>query len=302
MMLEIVDVTALRLAETAGRLATERQLAEAGLEQAEYQERLSRLEGAGVIRCFRITAVVPPLLGGDWVLAAVMANTPQPITAASTLRQRLPFVTETFVNLSIPEGLGPNLGLLFYSRDFDTEARVIQSTSGLDYREVSRVAEYSFPVALPISADERQLIRCLLKNPGSDLAGLCAMVVREAVWVRTKLDRLLCSGQNPAGILRVQLEIDWSGVENFGHFHLLLETGHRPDELSRLLSGTGFSLVRGGLPYRGRLVQVEADVWGVAELMDRVHMIDRIAGVRVAGVLWNRENLIYDDWVARLFD
>lgn len=301
MVLEKKDVAAVRLAEAGGRLVGEGQLAAAGLDRAEYQLRLGRLEQAGVIRSFRVTAVVPPLLGGDWALAAVMADATQPISAVSVLQQRMPFVTEVLVNLGVPEGLGPTLALLFYSRDFDTDARFVESTSGLGYREISRVAEYSYPVAFPLSGDERQLIRCLLKEPGSDLARLSAAVGREVEWVSAKLDRLLCCERNPTGVLRVQVETSWSEVENFGHFHFLLETGYQADKIRQLLTGTEFSLVQEGLPYRGRFVQAEADVWGTAQLMEMVRVLSRIVGVRVAGVLWNRQCLIHDNWVAQLF-
>jgi hypothetical protein len=120
---------------------------------------------------------------------------------------------------------------------------------------------------------------------------------REAVWVRTKLDRLLWSETNRSGVLRVQLELNWSVVQNFGHFHFLLETGHRPEQLTRLVSADGFSLVMGGTPYRNRYVQVEADVWGVGRLMDLVTFLDQIEGIRVAGVLWNRAVVVNTKWV-----
>ncbi|MEO0073520.1 MAG: hypothetical protein ABIK43_02510 [candidate division WOR-3 bacterium] len=301
MMLEKADVMALRVAEEAGKLVSEEQLAAAGLERSEYQERINRLEKSGVIRCFKVVGAAPPLLGGDWVMGALMASAAQPVAAADALRRRLLFVTEILINCGVPAGLGPNLGMLFYSRDFETEARFIQDMSEFDYREVSRVADYSFPVAVPISADEKQLVHFLLANPGSDIAELSAGIGRDPVWLRVKLDRLLCGEHNPAGILRVQPEIDWSGVENFGHFHFLLETGHLPDQLRQLLAGTEFSLVRDGFPYRGRFVQVEADVWGTADLMEKIGSLERITGIRVAGVLWNREWTICDDWVKRIF-
>ncbi|MBM3315322.1 Lrp/AsnC family transcriptional regulator [candidate division WOR-3 bacterium] len=301
MVVDRLDVAALRMAEARGRFASEAELAQAGLSPADYADRLQKLKQNGVIRGFKTTVAVPPLLGGDWVWAAVLANAARPLNAANALVQRLPFVSEVFINMGLPAGLGPNLGLLFYSRDFDTEARFIQSAAGLDYREVSRVAEYSFPVALPLSGDERQLVRHLVKNPDSDVAAIAGALGREPAWVRAKLDRLFWNELNRSGVVRVMPELDWSKVENYGHFHFLLETGHRPDQLSRLVAEQGFSVVRDGLPYRSRYVQVEADVWGVAELMDRANALEQVGGIRVAGVLWSREALVHADWVPALF-
>jgi DNA-binding Lrp family transcriptional regulator len=297
MIIEKGDLAALRLAEARGWFATEGEIARAELGAAEYGERLKRLQSAGVIRGFKTALAVPPLLGGDWVWAAVLATARRDLGVANALAARLPFVSEIVLNASMPERLGPNLAVLFYSRDFDTEAQFIQSTAGLEYQEVHKVAEYSFPVAMPLSSDEKELVRYLIAHPDSDVAAVANGMSREAVWVRTKLDRLLWSETNRSGVLRVQLELNWSVVQNFGHFHFLLETGHRPEQLTRLVSADGFSLVMGGTPYRNRYVQVEADVWGVGRLMDLVTFLDQIEGIRVAGVLWNRAVVVNTKWV-----
>jgi len=297
MIIEKSDVGALRLAEARGWFATEGEIAGAELGAAEYGERLKRLQSAGVIRGFKTALAVPPLLGGDWVWAAVLATARRDLGVANALAARLPFVSEIVLNASMPERLGPNLAVLFYSRDFDTEAEFIRSTAGLEYQEVHKVAEYSFPVAMPLSSDEKELVRYLIAHPDSDVAAVANGMSREAVWVRTKLDRLLWSETNRSGVLRVQLELNWSVVQNFGHFHFLLETGHRPEQLTRLVSADGFSLVMGGTPYRNRYVQVEADVWGVGRLMDLVTFLDQIEGIRVAGVLWNRAVVVNTKWV-----
>lgn len=302
MNLERPDLTALRLAERRGWFPSTAELAEARLDRDEFGRRLRRLKEAAVIREFRATLAVPPLLGGDWVWGAVLAQTGRPLNVASALIAKLPFVTEVMLNSGLPEGLGPNLALLFYSRDFDTEARFIQSVAGIEYHEVYRVAEYSFPVAMPLSSDERLLVRHVAKNPDADVMAIGAALGRDEKWVRAKLDRLLWNELNGSGVLRVQPELDWSRVENFGHFHFLIETGHRPEQLARLTAEQGLSLVLGGRLFRNRYVQLEADVWGVSELMDRVTFLNQIAGIRVAGVVWNRQATLNTAWVAKLVE
>ncbi|MEO0085390.1 MAG: hypothetical protein ABIK37_02025 [candidate division WOR-3 bacterium] len=302
MNLERFDLVALRLAERRGWFPSETELAEVQLTREEFGRRLRRLKEAALIREFRATLAVPPLLGGDWVWGAVLAQTAKPLNVASALIAKLPFVTEVMLNSGLPEGLGPNLALLFYSREFDTEARFIQSVAGVEYHEVYRVAEYSFPVAMPLSSDERLLVRHLVKNPAADIPAIGAALGRDEKWVRAKLDRLLWNELNGSGVLRVQPELDWSRVENFGHFHFLIETGHRPEQLTRLTSEQGLSLVLGGRLFRNRYVQLEADVWGVSELMDRVTFLNQIAGIRVAGVAWNRQATVNSAWVARLVE
>jgi hypothetical protein len=301
MVVEKQDIAALRLAEARGWFPSAGELAAAELTAAEFGERLRRLGRGGVIRSFKATLVVPPLVGGEsWVYAALVASTRRSLGVAIALAARLPFVCEVILNSSLPEGIGPNLAVLFYSRDFESETEFIRSTGGLDYHEVYRVAEYSFPVALPLSTDERGLVRHVVEHPADDAAAVGSALGRDQAWVRAKLDRLLWSEANRSGVLRVQPEVNWSLVDNYGHFHFMLETGHRPEQLARLVGEHGFELVFGGRPFQGRYVQVESDRWGVGSLMDAVVLLNQVTGIRVAGVLWNREISVNDGWVRRL--
>ena len=300
MILEKGDVAALRLAEQRGWFPTDAEVTAAGLKPADYAERLRRLCSLGIIRGFKTTLVVPPLLGGDWVWAAVLANAKSELGLANALAAKLPFVSEIVLNASLPEKVGPNLAVLFYSRDFEKEAEFIRNAPGIEYHEVYRVAEYSFPVALPLSKDEKELVRYLVEHPDSAIAEVGSAMERSPTWVRAKLDRLLWSDTNRTGVLRVLPEMNWAPVENVGHFHFLLETGHHPEQLGRLVSEAGLSVVFGGKTYQKRYVQVETDVWGIGKLLDTVAYLDQIAGVRVAAVLWNREVLIHAKWVPGL--
>jgi len=300
MILEKNDVAALRLAEARGWFPTDGEIAAVGLKPAEYAERLRRLCSLGIIRGFKTTIVVPPFLGGDWVWAAVLANSKSGLGLANALAAKLPFVSEIVLNASLPDRVGPNLAVLFYSRDFDKEAEFIRNAPGIEYHEVYRVAEYSFPVALPLSKDEKELVRYLVEHPDSDMTEVGSVLARTPTWVRAKLDRLLWSDTNRTGVLRVLPEVDWAPVENFGHFHFLIETGHRPERLAKVIDEAGLSVVFGGKTYRDRYVQVEADVWGIGRLLDTVAFLDQIAGVRVAAVLWNREVVINTKWVPGL--
>lgn len=300
MIVEKGDVAALRLAEMRGWFPTDGEVAAAGLKPADYAERLQRLCSLGIIRGFKTTLVVPPLLGGDWVWAAVLASAKRDLGLANALAARLPFVSEIVLNASLPEKVGPNLAVLFYSRDFDKEAEFIRNAPGIEYHEVYRVAEYSFPVAVPLSKDEKGLTRFLVEHPNSGIADVGSAIDRSPIWVRAKLDRLLWTPANRTGVLRVLPEVNWAPVENFGHFHFLIETGHLPDQLERMVSEAGLSVVLGGKTYQNQYVQVEADIWGIGKLLDTVAFLDQIAGVRVAAVLWNREVIINAGWVPGL--
>lgn len=302
MILERLDVAAIRLCEDRGMFPTEGELAHVGLSAADYAERIRNLSTQKVIRSMRTSLVVPPLLGGDWVWAGVLANVARPLGVANSLTRRLPFVTEVILNAGVPARIGPELALLFYSRDFDTEAQFIRSAEGMEHHEVYRVAEYSFPIPLPLSGEERDLLRFLVRNPCLDIGGVAGGLGKEQAWVRAKLDRLYWTERTRSGVVRVQPEIDWTKVENFGHFHFLLETGHRPEQLSRMVAERGFGLVLGGKTYRDRFLQVESDVWGIADLMERVAYLNQIVGIRVVGVLWNESVSVNTDWAAGLLE
>ncbi len=301
MVVDKLDIAALRLAERRGFFASAVELAGIGLTGAEYAARLRRLLSARVIRTFKATLVVPPLVGGDrWVWAVLVGQSRRAMGVANALASRLPFVTELVLNISLPDNVGPNLAVSFYSRDFESETQFIRSTVDLDYHEVYRVAEYSFPVALPLSGEERRLVQYVVANPLEDIAGIARGLGQSSAWVQAKIDRLLWSETNPSGVLRVLPEVSWAQVDNFGHYHFLIATAHPPSSIGQFVSEEGFDVVLGGRPFRGQHVQLEADVWGMGQLMEKVTFLNSIPGVRVVGLTWNQDVLVNDRWVGSL--
>ncbi len=299
-VLEPADLKALRIAEVWGWFPEEAELSPAGLDEAEYGRRLERLLQGGLIRSFHLTLVVPPLLGGNWVMAALQVKSDDPHSLAEDIVSRLPFVTEIFINTSLPSGIGHSLALIFYSRDFKNETRFIQNFSATSEVEVFRVEEYTFPVSLPLSREERAFLQFLYQNPTLPPGEIARSFGQSVNWVKAKISRLYWSRNNPAGVFRMQPSIDWSRCANFGHFHFLLETGHKPEMLEKMIAGQGFELVFWGRTGKRRYVEVESDVWGVADLLDRVSFLEKINGVRVAGVVHNRETIINDRWVKNI--
>lgn len=297
-ILEPLDVTALRIAESRGWFTDTSELTQVGLDWDGYQKHLNRLIALRVIRSFHLTLNIPLFLGGKWIWAAVLAKTAAtPEAVAMKLVERLPFVTEIVINTALPSGIGPNLALLFYSRDFETESRFIQSLPEVKEVELFRVQEYLFPVALPLSLEERDLLQFLSANTTQPPSAIGKALGKEEKWVRAKLDRLLWRESNPTGMISLHASINWTVSANFGHFHFLLETGYNSDQLKKLLTGASFKLVLEGKPISRRFIGVEADVWGVADLLAKVEFLEKIKGIKVAGVLYNREVIINDQWV-----
>lgn len=306
MIIEPLDVTVVRLAEARSYcLAQYTQdfsllLDNAGLNQEDYLRRIHHLHQTGLIRAFHLTLVVPPLLGGNWVWAAMLAKTDKPFEHAENLTSRLPFVTEILFNSCLPQNIGPNLGLLFYSRDFDNEIRFIHAISGLQDVEVFKIQEYSYPVALPLSREEQAFVRFLATNPQSDSNSIASAFGQNENWVRAKLERLLWTEKNHTGIIRIQADINWSVSINFGHFHFLLETGHRPEQIAKLIGDESFRIILSGRAIAGRYIGVETDVWGLSDLLRRVEFLEKINGIRVAGAIYHREVLINCGWVLKI--
>ncbi|MCX7732437.1 MAG: hypothetical protein N2248_04665 [candidate division WOR-3 bacterium] len=300
MILEPPDLLALRLAETRHYLFDHPDLRNAGFTIQAYRARLDRLASAGILRSFHLTLVVPPLAGGNWAWAALLGRAEAPYDTAHQLTSRLPFITEILFNACFPANIGPNLALLFFSRDLENETRFIQNLAGLRELEVFKIREYSYPVSLPLSGEEKAFIRFLIRNPDADAQTISTHFGQNENWVRAKLDRLLWTEENHFGIFRIQPAIDWSKAENFGHFHFLLETGHRPEEIARLTAENGFQLVMSGRPLGGRYLTLEADVWGMPELINRIDLLERLNGVRVVAIVYNQEVLINTTWVEKL--
>ncbi len=298
MVIEPKDIQVLRLAEIRPFYFSDEDLTGTGVSLSEYKIRLKRLQEGGIIRSTHLTLVVPPMLGGNWVWAGVLIRTRDPYGTGQRLATRLPFVTEIVINQPLPEDLGPNLALLLYSRDLETEARFIQSLPELDQVGIFRITDFSYPLASPVSREEKKLIRFLFENPGVDVQQIASSFGRDVEWVKTKILRLLWTEENRSGVIRLQFSIDWSKAENFGHFHFLLETAYRPEQIAKLIGDEGFELVLGGKLVNDRYLAVEADVWGIPDLSRKLDFLEKINGVRVAGVVYNREVQINSSWVA----
>jgi hypothetical protein len=299
MLLQPIHIQALRYAESRAYYYEDPGLTAAGFSLAEYRKLIAQLCAGGIIHSFHLTLMVPPLLGGTWVWAGILGRAEHPYETAHRLTTRLPFVTEILINSCFPANIGSNLALLFFSRDFENETRFIQNLSELHDVEVIKIAEYNYPVTLPLSSEEKKFIRFLIESPDADAETISARFGQNPNWVRSKIDRLLWTDKNPSGIFRIQPSIDWSKAENFGHFHFLLETGHRPEQIGRLLADQNFQMVMGGKPLAGRYITVEADVWGIPDLYQRIDFLEKLQGVRVAGLIYNQELLINDYWVVK---
>ncbi len=290
MVIDEIDLSIIRRLEYRGRFFLNRVREELKLEEEEVEKRIARLEGEGLIRGYRVSLLLPSLLGGRWIWAAALLITDSEDRVEGRIRERITYSTEFIYNETLPWGVGANLVVLFYTQDLRKSLEEFKRTEGVEWVELYKIKEYSFPIALQLSKEEIQLIEALKASPKPEPLTQSF----NPSWVEAKLDRLIWREESPEGIIFVLPEFNWEVVSNFLHIHFFLEAS---TDLKPILDKEGFQMVSYGNKFRDRYFQIESDVWGFDEFTRRVHTLKKIKGVKLSGLSFWRGNRVESSWV-----
>lgn len=300
MEIDSLDLKLIRAIEWGGVPACNSALARLNLPAEELRRRLQRLRSEGLIQAYRASVFVPPFLGGEWFWACTLIQTRKTESVVKTIRSRIPFVTEMFFNRSIPPGVGPNLSILFYTKDLKAIQQFLSQVREIDYVEVYRIAQYDYPLVQAFSSDELACLKAIVAHPDADLVQLSNIIGAQTSWVQSKLQRLVWDPENPQGVLLVIPEISWGKCSNYRHIHFVLEVALSPETALAELSSSGLVPVLDGRLFRNKYMQLEADVWGFDALRRYQEAIENCRGVQLVAILSAEENLVVNDWVSRL--
>lgn len=290
MVIDKIDLSIIRRLEYRGRFFLNKLGEEFRLEGREIKERVARLEGEGLIRSYKVSILLPSFLGGRWIWAAALLIADSRDDVEEKIKEKITYPTEFIYNEALPWGVGANLVVLFYTQDLRKSLEEFKRTEGVEWVELYKIKEYSFPIALQLSQEEGQLIRALEVSPKPE----SLTESFNPSWVEAKLDRLIWREESPEGIIFVLPEFNWEVVSNFLHIHFFLEISTDP---KAILDRKGFQVVSYGNRFRDRYFQVESDVWGFDELARRIHTLKKIKGVKLSGLSFWRGNRVESSWV-----
>jgi DNA-binding Lrp family transcriptional regulator len=299
MQIDQTDLKIVRALEQGGRYNLTNYTLGLGIPEEEVSARTEALEAAEVIKGYRPSLFLPPLLGGDWNWAAALMVVANPETCRSQILEALPYPIEFIHNQGLPPGIAPNLVVLFYTQDLTASMAKIEGISGIDYFEVYRIGSYSFPVTQGLSRDEFRFIKAWGESDNASDA-LTQRLGKDEDWLKAKIERLSWRPDNPGGVLFLMPNLDFSKVENFLHTHFLLEGTTNLRKLKRLFKAQGIQPVPYHSRFRSLYYQVEADLWGFKDLIHCCRFLTRLEGLKLRAMLYWEGSTIESSWISSL--
>lgn len=268
----------------------------------DVQYRINKLEENKVIANYKATVFIPPFLGGDWVWGCILANAKHREKSIEQILNKIPFISEIWLNSNLPTHIGHNFSLIFYSKDFATELRFIKELSDISNLAAYRISNYSFPMARIFSSEEIILLKNIFLNPmltDDDLAEVCHKTI---TWIRTKKEKLVWNPENPNGVIYVLPEIQYNQIENFSHCHFIIEYSGNLELLLSELKISGFDLVLHGNslhssdPTTQRYAQLEIEIWGFNDLVNKKAHLDSFKEIKILGIVFAEKMLVVSNW------
>jgi len=305
MLIDAIDLKIIRAIENGGKIFQNHLapfLTESNLKNEEIVTRLTRIETGQLIKDYKTTIRIPLFMGGDWTLGCALCIANNPETIINQISQKIPFVIEIMQNVSIPEGYGPNLSILFYTKDFPTSQQFLKEFDTLSYVEIYKLRDYSFPIPSPLAAREKKLLIEIYNNPTVQFQELSQLIDQDLTWVKTKVSSLVTNPENfendlfnEIGIIQILPEIDWGDCENFRHIHFLV----KKSSCRNFPENDEFQLVLSGQSFRGKFCQIETDIWGVGQLGAKLKILQQ-SGISIQGIVLAQSNYVINHWVGNL--
>ncbi|RKX71308.1 hypothetical protein DRP53_02110 [candidate division WOR-3 bacterium] len=258
----------------------------------EFPGRINTLIEAGIIESFGIRLFLPLLIGGRWSLALFKISGLQ-----TDPLHKIEFPIELGQNRSIPAGLLPELTITCYAQDPKEELARIKELKP-EYVELEILREFDFPIAFPLSTEEKAIIEVLIEKPLSTINEIATKLSISSAQVRAKLSRLQLD-ENQKGVMTIVPTINWSRIENFIHLHIGVETGLSEEMIQGRLKEIG--LESAGW-YRATIYQLEFDLWEPIGLVQILRRLSDIPDLRLAGLLIAERSIVQDHWIRRVVE
>lgn len=209
-----------------GGWATPGDLAAAtGIGSFEVAARIKALEHSSVIGRFRAVPFVPSLVGGAWGRYIIRLHKLD-LATEDQLINSLSALEESIHNACFFTKRLPHTSFFCFSRTKE-ELKLVARGAGVE-DEPLLVREYNFPFPVPLSAEERMLLRAINSTGEAMPSALSNYVNKPLFWVESKLKRLILHSDNPQGVAVLRTSICWFRIDNFIHVHVMLPVSAKP--------------------------------------------------------------------------
>ncbi|HID32509.1 MAG TPA: hypothetical protein EYP24_03945 [bacterium (Candidatus Stahlbacteria)] len=255
-------------------------------------DRVLKLKEAGIIESFGLRLFLPLLLGGRWFFIIFRIS-----GANSEIVNTFDFPIEIGINRSIPDGKLPDLTISLFTQDPEKEEAILRERRP-GYFEKKILNEYDFPIALPLSSEETEILKVMFDDPLTPINSIATRLSLSPSVVRSKLSKLLLD-VNQKGIISIVPSINWTKIKSMLHLHIGIETGLNDNMLKERLVDVGLDSAGW---YRGTIHQLEFDLWEPKELITVIDKIVKIKDIKLVGLLIALRSVVIDHWIRPLIE
>jgi len=254
--------------------------------------RMRNFEDSGLVRSYGFKLFLPGIHGGRWYWACIAGDA----TAKFKNRNSIPYLEEMVENLSFPPGVGPNVSLLFYTKNLRDIKILSNKLVGMKYSEVYKVGEYNVTLPRVLLQEDWQLLMEFYDTKNIDFDMIDSITNSPKSEREMKLSRLIWTRRNRHGILAIAPNFSWSVIKNYMHIHVAIVTTMRVKELRRLLKEIGFV---GNIAsrFKKRYLQIEFDIWGFSDMKVIFRQLSQVDRITIEGCSFAFKNTICDEWI-----
>jgi len=290
-----IDLKIIRLLELHGSIPIHDIISKFQISKKEILLRIKNFEDAGFIEEYGIKMFLPALMGGRWYWGCIAAETTEYFKAEKTI----PCLEEIVENLTFPQGVCPNISLLFYTKKLKETYQIINKTPGVKYAEIYKIDSYDIKVPrIMIREDWRLIAQLYDRLRQINYKKINALVNNPVSENEVKLSRMIWSRKNRKGIISIFPTFNWSVLKNYAHLHLALTTKLRIKELRKIVSRIGFS---GNITsrFKKRYIQVEFDIWSFSDMQKILDTLGHIGGITIEGHSLAHKNVFRNAWIKK---
>jgi DNA-binding Lrp family transcriptional regulator len=294
------DLKILRKLEWRGRVEPAEIGKTVGLPKAAVVKRIARLEEEGVLKSISLSLFPPPILGGEWKwVETSLVTKGETQKILEQVKGKVTYFSEAMIHTSLPNGVLPDLVILYYTQDPKSDLKTLRSLPGIEYAESSLLKTYDYPIPVELSKEEWKVIQCLQEDVRQNSDGMAELLGKEKRWIETKLERLLWTEDNRKGVFLALPSFAYKQITNLSHFHVSLESrkGFNRKKFESSLNGSGILPLPTETGFRGSDLVVESDVWGLMDFERKLEILRRNPEVLLLGIIIFQENIAEQPWL-----
>ena len=293
MILDPIDLKLIRQLEMQGSIALSEFVSKFHIDTKQVLLRVKNFEDAGLITGYGLKVFVPAVLGGRWWRGCIFAEAALPVEPEKTI----PYLEEIIYNQTYPQGVAPNLSLLFYTQDLKNSYQVAQKLPGIKYCEFYKAGEYIVDQPRILLKNDWQAIAHLYKGR-MNYHRIHSILDNPETEDEVRLAHLVWHRKNRSGVVSIYPNFNWSAIQNFSHIHFAVTTKMRIKDLRKYLTTLGLA---GNVTsrHKKRYLQIEFDIWGFSDFQNIVNALNLPRRITLEGCSIAYKNKIYDEWLKR---